>query len=75
MARPLKFAKGTQVTMVRLPMEQYEALIARTDAEGIPMAEQIRRAVDAYLALHTTRKTTRNRKPISLRPRHAQGDK
>lgn len=41
---------AVKATLVRLPEETFDALKERRREVGIPMAEQIRRALDAYLA-------------------------
>ena len=74
MGRPLRFASGTRQMMIRMPTEQYEALMARTERDGIPMAEQFRRAVTLYLA-KVPGPSKRARKAVSLVPRHAQEER
>lgn len=67
MARPLRFTSGVQQVMIRIPKEQYEQLLAKTDRDGIPMAEQIRRALTKYLKHEPIPK----RRTVSLSPKHA----
>jgi hypothetical protein len=82
MARPLRFKHGVVQFMVRLPTEQRDALQAISAREGIPVAEQIRRAVEAWVSDHPgprkpTRRSANARATaprISLKPEHAIED-
>ena len=49
MSQPLRFPGGTQQLMVRVPRDQYDSLRAIHERDGVPMAEQIRRAIAAWL--------------------------
>jgi hypothetical protein len=79
--RPLNFGR-TQTLMVKMPREYHEAMLARSEAEGIAIAEQIRRAIGAYLeglpklSKAAGTKITRARAGgISLAPKHAQEER
>jgi len=75
MGRPLRFKSGVVQFMVRLPMEHREALQEISAREGIPVAEQIRRAIEAWTREHPKPKAKSRRVvPVSLAPKHAQED-
>jgi hypothetical protein len=50
MGRPLIMTSGTQAMQIRIAMEQYTAMKTIQETEGIPLAAQIRLALDAWLA-------------------------
>jgi hypothetical protein len=47
--RPLQFASGTVQMMIRIPREQRDSLREITTRDGIPMAEQVRRAMAMWI--------------------------
>jgi ribbon-helix-helix protein len=85
MARPLRFTGGTQQVMIRVPKEQYEQLREISERDGVPIAEQIRRALTAHvegrgltpakpkpeLRKGKRARGVRSVKPVSLSPKHA----
>jgi len=50
MARPLVFKNGTQQMQIRVPQEHYAAMKDIQEREGIPMAAQLRLALEAWIS-------------------------
>jgi len=70
MARPLRFKNGVVQFMVRLPTEVRDELQAISARDGIPVAEQIRRAVSVWVQEHP-KPRVRKRPGVSLHPADA----